>query len=233
MQKDELMKWPFKREDMADNLIEWAGKIKALGEVWGALSWHVDRYDGDTDALGRCGETLGTIIGDYAGMIEDTVTEDMSFDKNGVNPLAGCQEAYDFIGKTRRVEDLIAVDSRLQELSSFISNAAVPAIGLKNDFEALKKEILAKQESAAAGDLDKNVVSRLARLRHFYNCLRSGGLPEDADILKVHLHLNELTHFISNAANPAIRLKEDFLTLLNDIAAREKTPAAESAAAGA
>lgn len=154
MYKIESMKWPFAIEDMADNLIEWAGKMKALGEVWGALSWHVDRYDGDGEALTHCGETLGMIIGDYAGLIEDTVTENLSIirhpDENIVSPLAKCKEAYDFIGKARRVEDLIVIDQCIKELKSFFENMSMPAVRLTSSFEALKKEIMAQQENAPA-----------------------------------------------------------------------------------
>lgn len=154
MQKDESIKWPFKSEDIADNLREWAGKIKTLGEAWGALSWHVERYDGDGDSLARCGEILGMIIGDYAGLIEDTVTENIGlFHDLGKNinfPLARCQEVYDFIKDTKRPEDIIAIDFRLNELTDFIHNAATPAVGLKNDFEDLKKEIMAQQRKAPA-----------------------------------------------------------------------------------
>lgn len=154
MQKDESMKWPFKREDMLDNITEWTGKLKALGEVWGALSWHVDRYDGDGDVLARCGEMLGMIIMDYAGLIEDVITENrhsfVDLDKNVVFPLARCQEVYEWSSEHRHDPDICHIDYQLKELTDFIHNAATPAIGLKNDFEALKKEIMAQQKKAPA-----------------------------------------------------------------------------------
>lgn len=152
--RDESIKWPFAQEDMADNLIEWAGKMKALGEIWGALSWHIDRYKGDDEALVHCGETLGSIIMDYAGLIEDTVTDNFKhfhdLDKKIVLPLARCREVYDFIGKTRRVEDLSAINYQIGELRSFTENAALPVMRMQNLFEDLKKEIMTQQKSAPA-----------------------------------------------------------------------------------
>lgn len=156
MQKADGMTWPFAQEDMADNLIEWAGKIKAIGEVWGALAWHVRHYDGDDDALLGCGETLGCIIGDYAGMIEDTITENFDvfhdLDKKTVLPLARCREVYDFVKNTKRPEDIIAIDFRLNELTDFIKDVAIPAIGLKDDLLALRKSLATKQKSAPAAE---------------------------------------------------------------------------------
>jgi hypothetical protein len=154
MRKSEAMKWPFVSEDMADNLIEWAAKIKALGDVWGALAWHVEKYDGDIDALTRCGETLGSIIGDYAGFIQDTVTENIEFffdkEKSVVSPLARAQEVYDSIDKNRQTEDLPAIDYQLKELLSFTENAAMPVMRLQDRFKELKEDIMTKQKSAPA-----------------------------------------------------------------------------------
>ena len=143
-----------KREDLLDNVTEWAEKLKALGDVWGALSWHVERYDGDGDSLARCGEMLGMIIADYAGLIQDTVTENMSsfvgLDKNVVFPLANCQEVYEWSSKHRHDPDICHIDYQLKELTSFIMSAAMPAIRLKNSFEELKKEIIAQHKNAPA-----------------------------------------------------------------------------------
>jgi len=96
---------------------------------------------------------------------------------------------------------------------------------------AFKEGILREEKSAPAVDPDKNVFSRLAICREIYDSFKDSERLEDVDVLTIHLRLNELTDFIHNAAIPAIGLKEDFLALLNDIAARQKTSAAESAAA--
>jgi hypothetical protein len=157
---DESMKWPFAREDMADNLIEWAGKMKALGEVWGALSWHVDRYDGDTDALARCGETLGTIIGDYAGMIEDTVTEEISSffdyirDKNVVFPLADVQKACALLreGGFFLQTTLDSINCQLSTIEAFEQKAIVPILTLKEELEMMKKKFHPPRKSAPTAE---------------------------------------------------------------------------------
>ncbi|MFA5089148.1 MAG: hypothetical protein WC552_08985 [Candidatus Omnitrophota bacterium] len=152
MQKDESMKWPFKKEELRDNVIEWAAKIKALGDAWGALSWHVNLYDGDRDALARCGEYLGMILMDYAGLIEDVITENwdcfVDTDQNIMFPLARCQEVCDFIGKTRQIGDLTAIDSQLAALTSFLEDTVLPAMRLKHSFEDMKNEIIAQHKNA-------------------------------------------------------------------------------------
>lgn len=125
-------------------------------------------------------------------------------------------------------EDLQTLFAYIQET---VANCASALNGAIKEMKSVDRSEATK--SAAAVDPDKNVFSRLARLREFYDSLKDSERPEDADVLTIHLRLNELSSFIINAANPAIKLKEDFLALLNDIAARQKTPAAESAAAGA
>ena len=147
-------KRPFLGERVTDNLADWAGKLKALGEVWGTLSWHEAQGHGSSDALEMCGETLGSIIMDYAEMIETTVNENIGsfidLDKNVVFPLARCQEVYEWSSKHRHDPDICHIDCQLKQLTDFIHNAATPAIGLKNDFEDLKKEIMAQQKKAPA-----------------------------------------------------------------------------------
>lgn len=123
-------------------------------------------------------------------------------------------------------EDLQTLFAYIQET---VANCAEALNGAIKEMKIVDRSEATK--SAAAVDPDKNVFSRLARLREFYDSLKDSERPEDADVLTIHLHLNELSSFIINAANPAIRLKEDFLALLNDIAARQKTAAAESATA--
>ena len=97
---------------------------------------------------------------------------------------------------------------------------------------AWKEGILSEEKSAPAVDPDKNVFSRLAICREIYDSFKDSERLEDVDALTIHLRLNELSDFIIQAANPAIKLKEDFLALLNDNAARQKISAAVSAAAG-
>lgn len=143
---------PFQSDNVMEDIYGYARKMRALGEAWGALSWHENNGHGSTAALENCGEALGEIVMDYAGAIEILLDEIrksvVDLDQNVVFPLPQCQKVYDFIGANRRKEDLCAVDYRVQELKSFIENTALPAIKLKADFEDLKKEILNKQKSA-------------------------------------------------------------------------------------
>ena len=126
-------------------------------------------------------------------------------------------------------EELDYLQTLLLDIQETVANCAEALAGAIEKMKIVDRSEATK--SAAAVDPDKNVFSRLARLREFYDSLKDSERPEDADVLTIHLRLNELSSFIINAANPAIRLKEDFLALLNDIAARQKTPAATVAAA--
>lgn len=155
MEREEIeKKRPFMGEKITDDLIDWAGKLKALGEVWGTLSWHEAQGHVSSDTLETCGETLGSIIMDYAELIENTVTENLSsfvdLDENVVFPLARCQEVYDWASKNRHTPDVSHIDYQLKELEAFMETAALPAIRLKNGFEELKKEIMAQKKSAPA-----------------------------------------------------------------------------------
>jgi len=150
--EDKEWKRPFTSGSVVDGLIDWATKIKTLGEVWGAISWHEAKGNGGTDTLERCGETIGSIIADYAEMIEDTVMENsksfVDLGKNIVFPLTRCKEVYEWSSKNSHGPDVLHIDHQLKELGSFIENAALPAMQLKNAFEDLKKDILSKQKSA-------------------------------------------------------------------------------------
>lgn len=148
MKKDEEItrKRPFMGEEITDDLIDWAGKLKALGEVWGTLSWHEGQGHVSSCTLEMCGEALGSIIADYAEMIEYTVAENsqaiVKLDKDTAGRLAGCRRLYDRIKNGHHCPaDVTSIDLRLKELTDFIHTAATPAVGLKEDFLELRKSI--------------------------------------------------------------------------------------------
>ena len=155
---DEIMKKrPFMGEKITDDLVDWAGKLKALGEVWGTLSWHENQGHVSSCTLEMCGEALGSIIQDYAEMIEYTVTENIqsivNLDKDIVARLDSCRKFYNRIKDGHWCPaDISVIDFRLNELTSFINGAAIPAIGLKEDFTVLRKSIQTRlKEKAPAG----------------------------------------------------------------------------------
>jgi len=144
---------PFQTGDVIEDMMGYAQKLNALGDVVMTMSWlHEAHNVGEAEFL-RFGQDLGEIIQDYADALHIMLyKESLNFvdrEKEVVFPLGQCREVYNFIGKTRRKEDLCAVDYRLKELDEFIEKAAVPAINLKNDFEQLRKEILNSTNSKA------------------------------------------------------------------------------------
>ncbi|MFH1857325.1 MAG: hypothetical protein ABH845_00250 [Candidatus Omnitrophota bacterium] len=148
--KDTERKRPsFTGGDVRDDVIDWAEKMKALGEAWGALSWHVDRYDGDSEALARCGETLGRIITEYAELIENAVIE------YGIkkNPLARYEETLKWIEDSKGEGGSAGViNYEIKSIADFIHTVALPAFDLKQRFEEMKKKYPVKQESDPAAE---------------------------------------------------------------------------------
>jgi len=149
-------KRPYTGGLVTDDLIDWAGKLKALGEVWGALSWHEGAEHGGTEVLARCGEVLGNIVMDYAELIEDTVNQNIdSFLKPGEDvafPLARCQEVYDFV-KGTKFSDPTLIDAilfQLKQLDEFIETTATPAIQMRTRFDELRKELIARKKPSPA-----------------------------------------------------------------------------------
>lgn len=139
--------------DLAEDLMDWARKLKALGYILGTLAWYESKPDSGTEALNWHGEQLGEIIEDYAEFIgtavEDNIPQINGLEGNAVNQLARCQEVYDFIKDTKRPEDICAIDYRLNELTELIHGICTPAIALKCNFEDLRKRLMAKQEKTA------------------------------------------------------------------------------------
>ncbi|MGV8059683.1 MAG: hypothetical protein AB2L12_16935 [Smithellaceae bacterium] len=138
-------------DSLADDLIDWASKLNALGYILGSLVWNESKPDSGTEALNWHGESLGMIISDYAAFIETAVEDNFGqingLEGNAVKQLARWQEVYDFIKNTKRPEDIYAIDHQLHELSDFIHNISVPAISLKNDFDDLKKSLIDLQKT--------------------------------------------------------------------------------------
>ena len=147
--------------DLGSVLIDWAGKLKAMGHILSCLAWHEKKPGSGTEALCLQGEELGGIISDYAEFIE-TATEDNlarihGLEGNAVKQLARCQEVYDFVKNTNRPEDICAIDYRIREMTDFINNISLPAIDLKNSFEDLKKSIIAEQEKGSKSQAAETV----------------------------------------------------------------------------
>jgi len=149
---DEEKRVPFQTGDKIEDMMSYARKLNALGDLLQTLFWIGNACDTGQAELQRFGQELGWIMQDYSQALEIMLDESscsfVDLDKNVVFPLGRCQEVYDFIGNNRRKEDICAVDYHLQELNNFIENAAMPAMRLKNSFEDLKKEMLAGNKSA-------------------------------------------------------------------------------------
>jgi hypothetical protein len=144
--KQEEPKRYFTSGDIRDDLIDWASKLKTLGEVWGALSWHEARGGGSTDALETCGETLGRIIMEYAERIEKTITE------KGINhdPLAFHRESLEWIEDTKGGGGSAGIiNCNLLMLDEFIKTVSLPAFDLKERYKAMKKKYPVKPEQEA------------------------------------------------------------------------------------
>jgi len=87
---NEKRQCPFASNGLIDNLIDWSEKLKALGEVWSALSWH-DNNGTTTETLQIYGETLGRIVADYADLINNAVQDSavifFNHDKNAADEV--------------------------------------------------------------------------------------------------------------------------------------------------
>ena len=141
--KDKVKKPTYSGGDVRDDVIDWADKLKALGEIWGALSWHVDRYSGDSEALIHCGETLGRITRDYAELIENAAIE------YGINrrPLARYEETLKWIEDSKGGGGSAGViNYEIKSIDDFIHTVAVPAFDLKQRFEEMKRKYPVKPE---------------------------------------------------------------------------------------
>jgi len=138
--------------DLAEDLSDWAWKVKALGGILSAFLWHESRGAGGTGALRQHGEAFGEIIKDYAEFIETSVSDNISRirgQESAETQLVNHQEVYASLKDTKRHEDIYVIDQHLHGLSSFIQNHAMPAIKLRSDFEDIKKRLTAKQQKTA------------------------------------------------------------------------------------
>ena len=131
-------------DDLRNDLLEWAGKLKALGHMLSALAWNESKPDSGTIALEQHGEILGDIIMDYAEFIETAVSEDKTIrfpfkfheqtlkwivDSNGEGGSAG------------------VINTHLMMIDDFLKKTAHPAYQMRNRFEDLKKQFSVSQES--------------------------------------------------------------------------------------
>lgn len=145
----------FQSGDVKEDILGYARKLSALGEVWSALSWHENGEHGGSQALERCGEILGEIVMDYSKAIEilfdDVRCSMIDLDKNVVFPLAHFQEELDWLQKDgdNHPASLYLIDYQLEQIEAFI-HAALPAFDLKSGYEEVKKIYLARQKKAPA-----------------------------------------------------------------------------------
>ncbi len=143
---------PFVSGSLIDDLDAWSRKLQVLGGAVSTIAWYKSR-NVDSDCFFETqGETLGQIIEDYAKAIELTIEKNaaiFSDRKENIDILIkGCQETYDIVSKNRHISDICAIDRRVAELDEFLKGALVPAMRLKNNFETLKREILAINKKA-------------------------------------------------------------------------------------
>jgi hypothetical protein len=142
---------PFQSDDVIDDLMGYARKLQALGEVWGTLSWHEGAGKANSNTLENCGEELGNIIRDYAEAIE-IIFENIQCllverDKNIVFPIADYQHAFEWLSKTPGQQDISLVGYYLEGLNKFMQNEVMPLFDLRKKYEDLLKE---KQKSTPA-----------------------------------------------------------------------------------
>lgn len=147
--KERKERKPFQSDDVIEDLMGYARKLKALGEVWGTLSWHEGAGHVSSSILETCGEEMGSIIKDYAEAIEIMFENNQCLfverDKNIVFPITNHQEAFEWLSKTPGQQDIYSVGYHLSQLKEFRADAVMPVFDLINKFEDLLKK---KQESA-------------------------------------------------------------------------------------
>lgn len=138
-------KIPFQSADIIEDMMGYARKLGALGEIIAAYSWISKESRLGEEEFMHCADELGMIIKDYAEGLNILLKKQnhsfVDLEKNVVFSLEGCKEVYEIISKHKHSSDMYQVDNQLKELAAFIHNAAIPAIDLKNKFESLQKEI--------------------------------------------------------------------------------------------
>ena len=73
--------------DLVEDLVDWAGKLKAMGGILASLAWHV-KQDGDATQLIQCGEAFGEVIQNYAEFIETAVNDNIALIRSGQQNVA-------------------------------------------------------------------------------------------------------------------------------------------------
>lgn len=63
--------------DLVEDLVDWSGKLKALGGILSRLAWYESKDNVNTSALVAHGEQFGAIINDYAEFIETAVNDNI------------------------------------------------------------------------------------------------------------------------------------------------------------
>jgi len=65
-----------RRDDLVEDLLDWALKLKAIGGLVSALAWYEKNYDKSAHLVEH-GEDLGNIINDYAEFIETALNDNI------------------------------------------------------------------------------------------------------------------------------------------------------------
>lgn len=82
-------------DDLADDLADWALKLKALGGMINALAWYEKEYQKSEHLLDNS-EYLGEIIKDYADFIYTAVS-------NNIGEVRGLQENIQVMRATGKI----------------------------------------------------------------------------------------------------------------------------------
>lgn len=73
--------------DLVEDLLDWAGKIQAMGGILASLMWHV-KQGGDETQLIQHGEAFGETIQEYGVFIETAVNNNLAIIRGGKSNLA-------------------------------------------------------------------------------------------------------------------------------------------------
>lgn len=139
---------PFRSGDDVEDVLSYARKMNALGDVIVALSWAEKTKNICGEDLLRVADEIGYIIQDYAQAIEIMTHNFVEYDDHVESPLGRAQEVYEFVNKFQRPEDLPAINFQIKELNEFFEKYAMPVVRLTNNFKDLIEDIMHKQRTA-------------------------------------------------------------------------------------
>jgi hypothetical protein len=137
-EQDEGQRRPFTGGSLADDLLDWAEKLKMLSTA----NTHAQR-----------GEAYSSIIKDYAELIETAVNKTIGH----VNGWGGSAEVR--LAQLQEIDRMFAItirpvdieSARIHGLTEVIHNICPPSFALKKNMEDLKKALMASQKNATTG----------------------------------------------------------------------------------